>query len=85
MIKIVNGIARPTPTIKPSTDIQFGFNDQQYKIGGQFHKTFYNLYAGHDGTVGIVVNSSDVRIICGNTHRMSLNDSPRFRCAGMTF
>lgn len=55
-------------------DIQFGFNDQQYKIGGQFHKTFYNVYAGHDGTIGIVVNSSDVRIICGNTHRMSLND-----------
>ena len=25
MIKIVNGIARPMPTIKPSTDIQFGF------------------------------------------------------------
>jgi hypothetical protein len=54
--------------------IQFNFPNDVYNIGDQEHKTFYNVYAGHDGTIGILVNGSDIRIICGNTFRMSMSD-----------
>ena len=38
------------------------------------HKHFTQLFAGHDGTVGIVANSSDVTIVCLNTYAMAKAD-----------
>jgi hypothetical protein len=38
------------------------------------HKMFANLFAGHDGKTGIVVNSSDTTIVCLNTYAMAKAD-----------
>lgn len=47
---------------------------EDYFVAGKLHKQFFNIYAAHDGTMGIAVNSSDICIVCGNTFRYSLKD-----------
>lgn len=53
--------------------IQFIFPEVYY-VADRAHGTFYNLYAAHDGTLGVGANGSDVCIVCGNTFRRSYND-----------
>lgn len=36
------------------------------------HGLFVNLFSSHNGTLAIVVNSADIRIVCGNTFAMAL-------------
>jgi len=38
------------------------------------HKMFAQLFAAHDGTIGVLVNSSDVTIVCCNTYAMAKAD-----------
>lgn len=56
-------------------DIQFIFPEKFYKVADREHGLFFNFYSSQDGTVPILINSSDVCIVCGNTHAMSKNDA----------
>lgn len=47
---------------------------EDYYAADLLHKQFANLYAGHDGKQQILVNSSDITIICQNTYAASKAD-----------
>ena len=74
-IKNISGI--PTRAIKfgigEKGAFQFIF-PKDWQVAGTTHKTFWNLYSSHNGTVATTINVSDVTIICGNTFNFSLMD-----------
>lgn len=52
---------------------QFLMPDSFYAADKE-HKMFAQLFAGHDGTTGVIVNSSDTTIVCLNTYAMAKAD-----------
>lgn len=56
-----------------SAAIQLILPDTYYG-GGVSHRQFAQMFASHDGTQGVLVNSSDVTIICANTYAMAKAD-----------
>jgi len=52
------------------TALQFVLPDTWY-IAERQHNLFFNVFAGHDGTTGILFNSADTCIVCGNTFAMA--------------
>jgi hypothetical protein len=55
--------------------IQFIFEQAMWKIADREHGLFFNFYASQDGKTPILLNTSDICIVCGNTYAMSKADN----------